>query len=217
VYINIHSHKPATTNEWLIQNLYTDFEKTLLPGYYSTGIHPWYINAEWETAFSLLKKYSQHDNVLAIGECGLDKVCKTDFNLQQEVFLKQLFWANEIKKPMILHCVRAYDEIPGLLKKHHNQVPVIFHGFNKNEAVAEKIIADGHWISFGKALFQPAIKKVFAQIPLDKIFLETDDAAISIKMIYTEAAAIKQVSEETLSLQLIKNVKAVFNSRVLKQ
>ncbi|MEO8769144.1 MAG: TatD family hydrolase [Ferruginibacter sp.] len=217
MYINIHSHNGANPNEWVIQNVYNGFERTLMPGNYSAGIHPWYIEAiEWKTAFSLLKTLSENDSVLAMGECGLDKVCKTGFHLQQEVFIAQILWANEINKPLIIHCVRAYEEVLQLLKKYNNKVPVVFHGFNKNLVLAEEIIQHGYFISFGKALRQPNIKNVFAAVPLEKIFLETDDTDKTIKMIYAEAASIKKISEETLSLQLVKNVMTVFNKDVLK-
>ena len=85
---------------------------------------------------SALKIFSKTDSVLAIGECGLDKACDTNFKLQQQVFTTQVNWANEIKKPLIIHCVRAYGEVLSLLQKNNNKVPVIFHGFNKNGAVA---------------------------------------------------------------------------------
>ena len=153
-------------------------------------------------------------HVIAIGECGLDKVCKTSFPLQQEVFIAQLLWANEINKPLIIHCVKAFDEILGLLKKHSIKVPVIFHGFNKNRLLAEKIIQQGHWLSFGKALQQPAMQQIFASLPTNKIFLETDDAAINIQQIYLAATSLKNISMEQLNLQLTKNVHAVFNITV---
>lgn len=217
LYINIHSHHPPAINEWAIQNLYKAFERSLLPGFYSVGLHPWYIHPEkWKNDFNDLKKFAEGQTVLAIGECGLDKVCNTNFKLQEEAFVAQIRFANEINKPLIIHCVRAYEEVLFLLHEHNNKVPVIFHGFNKNQALAEKIINHGYWISFGKALFQANIKNTFAILPLNQVFLETDDADTGIKMIYTEAASIKNISEETLSLQLIKNVQTVFNKQVLK-
>ncbi len=215
LYINIHSHYPAATGEWVIQNLYKDFNLATEAGIYSAGLHPWYIDeAGWKASFEILKQFSKKDQVIAIGECGLDKVCKTSFPLQQEVFIAQLLWANEINKPLIIHCVKAFDEILGLLKEHSNKVPVIFHGFNKNRLLAEKIMQQGHWLSFGKALLQPAMQEIFASLPTGKIFLETDDAAINIQQIYLAATSVKNISMEQLNLQLTKNAHAVFNITV---
>ncbi|HSN59572.1 MAG TPA: TatD family hydrolase, partial [Ferruginibacter sp.] len=122
MFINIHSHQPAGPKEFVLQNLYKDFDQAKMPGYYSAGLHPWYINAAtWKIEMEALKTNRVLKNILAIGECGLDKVCKTGFTLQQQVFIAQLLWANEIKKPLIIHCVRAHEDLLLLLKKHHNK------------------------------------------------------------------------------------------------
>lgn len=213
LFINIHSHTPARSNEWVIQSLYQDFEKAALPGSYSIGLHPWYIQAStWRQAFIALQQYSRQQQVFAIGECGLDKVCETDFALQEEVFVSQLLWANEINKPLVIHCVRAFEEVMYSLKKNQNKVPVIFHGFNKNRILAEKLIEKGYWLSFGKDLLHENMQEVFAALPLDKIFLETDDATAGIGSIYQSAASIKNISTEQLILQINKNTLTVFNT-----
>ena len=215
MYINIHSHHQATENQFVIQNLINPFDENQEKGYYSAGLHPWHIDAgTWQQHFAQLKKISKARKVVAIGECGLDKICSTDFILQKEVFLAQLVWANEIKKPLIIHCVRAYDEILLLLKMNNNKIPVIFHGYNRNVYLAKKILDAGHWISFGKALIQSKLDEVFFSIPGDRYFLETDDSAISIEQVYRAATAIKNISSDTLDLQLRKNVEKVFNIKL---
>ncbi len=212
MFINIHSHQPEIKNEFVIQNLLKDFNQLLSPGYYSAGLHPWHLESQkWQQQLVELKKISTAENILALGECGLDKVCKTDFKLQQEVFIAQILWANEINKPLIIHCVQAFSELGDLLKKYNNKTPVIFHGFNKNSRIAEKMLNDGHYLSFGKSILQLRNKVIFEQVPLNRIFLETDETNISIEEIYKEAAAIKNISLETLSLQIEKNVQLVFN------
>lgn len=212
MFINIHSHNKRGINEWCITNLYRDFEETKKQGHYSIGLHPWYIDEEnWQRDIKALETYSNLETVLAIGECGLDKICKTDLSLQEEVFVRQIKLSNEINKPLIIHCVRAHEEILQLLKKQLNKVPVIFHGFNKHIILAEKILAAGHWLSFGTSLLHKDMQSAFATIPPDKIFLETDDALISIENIYKTAAEIKKISIEELSSQLNKNLFNVFN------
>ena len=218
MFINIHSHRAAKSNEWTIQNLNRGFGHTTQAGIYSIGLHPWYIEEmSWPEQFSQLKKYSTQEQVVAIGECGLDKVCTTNFSLQQEVFTAQLLWANEINKPLIIHCVRAFDEVLQLLADNNNKVPVVFHGFNKNRQLAEKIMLQGHWLSFGKAVLNPGKAELFSAVPDHRFFLETDDTAISIASLYKSAAEIKQISIEQLSLQLSKNVQTVFNKTVMEK
>lgn len=215
LFINIHSHAPAQPGEWAIQNLYSNFSSVIRPGTYSAGLHPWHIHeTRWKQEFEALQSLSKQDQVIAIGECGLDKVSNTPFPVQQDAFIAQLLWANEIHKPLIIHCVRAHDEILKLLEIHKNKVPVIFHGFNRNRLLADRLTAKGHWLSFGKALLQPGMQETFNAVPPGKLFLETDDAGTNIESIYKAAAKIKNTTVDELHLQLEKNVRTVFNISV---
>lgn len=180
-------------------------------GYCSAGLHPWYItDAAWKQELALLTAVSNQKNIVAIGECGLDKICSTDFVLQQTVFAAQVQLANTVNKPLIIHCVKAYDEVLQLLQQRQNKVPVIFHGFNKSKELAMQLISRGYYLSFGRALEQLHLQSVLAALPVEKIFLETDDAAISIENSYNLAAAALQIDVNAFSLQLQKNAALVF-------
>jgi TatD DNase family protein len=193
--------------------LYGHYELTDKAGKYSIGVHPWYINASSvSNELPLLQQYASGKNVLAVGECGLDKVCTTDFTLQQQLFTAQIELANQIQKPLIIHCVRAYQELQHLLQQQGNTMPVIFHGFNKNALLAQQLISKGFYLSFGKAVLQPAMQDLIKALPIDKIFFETDDAEISIKSVYNAAAAALQIDINSLSLHIQKNAAAVFGS-----
>ena len=217
LFINIHSHQPPAAQEWCIQNLYNGFDRAELPGHYSIGIHPWYIEAaNWLQQMDTLRDWCHHPHVLAIGECGLDKVCTTSFSLQQQVFLAQLQIANEVGKPLIIHCVRAWEEVLHLLQQQQNRVPVIFHGFNKNIAIAQRIINKGYYLSFGKSLEKMAIREVLAALPPDKIFLETDAAAVTIESIYKWAADAFSIEINSLLLQIQKNAATVFGAALVQ-
>jgi TatD DNase family protein len=209
-YINIHSHE-ADINNICIQNLNKNFELTAQPGYYSVGLHPWYINPyKWKTDFENLKKTLQLSSVVAIGECGLDRFCKTDFSLQQQVFEAHVHLANETKKPLILHVVRAHEDVLQLLKKLNNTSHIIFHGFNKNKVLAQKLLDAGAYLSFGKGVNLSHVSDILKNIDADRFFLETDDAEVSIESIYKATAAIRNISVEALSLQLQKNTQQIF-------
>jgi TatD DNase family protein len=207
-YINIHTHQLPQVNEVAIQNLYKDFEQVRQKGYYSIGLHPWYIDEHWKHDFEQLRMYASHPHVKAIGECGLDKVCSTDFTLQQQAFEQQIQLANAVHKPLILHCVKAYEEVLQQLKQA--TVPVVFHGFNKSKELALQLTNAGYYLSFGKALEQQHLQEVLKAIPKEKFFLETDDASLSIQTIYQTAATVFLIDEVSLSLQLRQNA-AVFN------
>jgi TatD DNase family protein len=211
LFINIHSHQQQQKKECVITNLYNHFEQVVAGGNYSAGLHPWYLNdTTWVEEMKALEQYSNNKNVLAIGECGLDKICTTGFLLQQQVFAAQIALANKINKPLIIHCVKAYEEVVQQLQQSNNQVPVIFHGFNKNKILAQQLIHKGFYLSFGKALQQPALQELIKILPADKIFLETDDAAVNIEMIYLLATQALQLDINSLSLQIKKNAATVF-------
>jgi TatD DNase family protein len=212
LFINIHTHHPPSSGEWAIQNRYLNFESLEEGNNYSIGLHPWHIDTNWPTQFQLLTKYSTQKNVLAIGEAGLDKICKTDWALQQTVFIKQLQLAKELNKPIIIHCVKAWDEVLHTLKNENIFVPVIFHGFNKNEKLAKRITDAGYFLSFGKALQKGTTQQVLATVPINQFFLETDDADISIELVHKYAAAALSIEMDLLSLQLQKNTVTVFGN-----
>ena len=215
MYINIHSHKPPGTGEWVLRNLNTPDEPEPLPGLYSMGIHPWYIQpGHWENQLRSLRNKSTNAGILAIGECGLDKVCATPFSLQVQVFRAQLEWANSIGKPLVIHCVRAWEEVLVLLEKANIRVPVLFHGYNKNAQLANRITGKGYYISLGKALQQPGMQEVLRAVPANRFFLETDDAELSIGEIYHLAANALSIDHNSLALQIQKNAEVVFGKAV---
>ena len=215
--LDIHTHQPASSGNWAIQNLYKNFEQVALHGKYSIGLHPWYINEDnWQQQFQLITQYGNHAHVLAIGECGLDKVCATSFDLQVKVFTAQVQLANQINKPLIIHCVRAYNELLQILKQQQNKVPVAFHGFNKNIQIAEQIVAAGYYLSFGKALQEQHLQQVLATVPLSNILLETDDAAIDIATIYQLAATALHMDVDKLALQIQQNAVTIFGADYFK-
>ncbi|RYY45967.1 MAG: TatD family deoxyribonuclease, partial [Chitinophagaceae bacterium] len=174
--------------------------------------HPWYIDpANWSTEFNKLSNLVNHPALLAIGECGLDRVCNSPFDLQLTVFKVQVQLANRIAKPLLLHCVRAHEDILQILQRQRNRVPAIFHGYNNGKAPAEKIISAGHYLSFGDALNRPIVQEVFRSLPLDQLFLETDGRNLRIKELYELAAAVRSMEVNELILQLHYNLKKVFN------
>ncbi|MFN8250741.1 MAG: TatD family hydrolase [Ferruginibacter sp.] len=207
--IDIHTHKDAISGYRAILNRYNRFDELSSDGFFSAGLHPWYINPDnWQSQFRLLEAAVQKPTILAIGECGLDKLCHTNFDLQQTVFKKQVMLANTVHKPLIIHCVKAYDEVLHILQQA--KTPVIFHGFNKNAVLAQQLTSKGYYLSFGQALEQQRNRDVLKQLPLNKILLETDDAPVEIAAIYSLAAAALEIDINTLSLQLQKNAAGVF-------
>lgn len=212
-YIDIHKHESVNgieNNVRTVFNRYGMFSSLSREKQYSIGIHPWYTD-NLETQWNDLRVTAADENVIAIGECGMDAIRGTSLELQAAIFQKQILLANECNKPLIIHCVRAFPQVLSLLKQAN--VPVIFHGFNKKLSIATEVLQQGYYLSFGADLLKDntAASAVFANIPANRFFLETDDSPISIKEIYQTAARIRKTAEDAIILQVKENFKTVFN------
>ena len=212
MFLNTHTHHLSHQSDVL--ELYNQFpnELNLNAKIYSIGIHPAYINSTTiDEEIDLINHHILDKNCLAIGEIGLDKLCETDFNLQIEVFEKQIKIAEENKLPIIIHSVRAYQEILHIRKKMNIIVPFIFHGFNKNEQLLQQIIAQNCFASFGKnLLYNKNLQIIFANLSAKYFFLENDSSQIPIQEIYAFAAELRKISIEELQQQMAENWKNVF-------
>lgn len=210
--INIHTHHFSSDDNILeIVNQYPkDFDQTI-PNY-SIGIHPWYIDENrLDQDLKIIESKLAEKNCLAIGECGLDKKIEISIDLQIEVFESQLALAEKYQKPVIIHCVAAFQELIAIKKQKNSTVPMIIHGFSKNEQTAKQLLDHGFYLSFGKYLLRnPQLEPVFQSIPNDRFFLETDTITESILDVYTLAAKYKNISIQHVQQQLNANFEAVF-------
>lgn len=211
VYIDIHTHQKTIDNRvFAVRNQIISKDETL-DSTCSAGIHPWYIDSDIEQQYAELQKTVQRPNVLAIGECGLDKVCDTPWNIQIEVFKKQIQLANDIKKPLLIHCVRAYEEVLQLLKEEKNKVPTLFHGINKKYPLIQSLINQNHYISLGAFVLDGRHDETIKKIDLTKFFLETDNISTNIIDIYSYFCRVRNISIEQLKQQLVQNLSKAFN------
>jgi TatD DNase family protein len=215
VFINSHTHAQVYDAKIEVVNL--DMSNPEKPNHYSYGLHPWHIEKE-AVGHQLdeLKIKVHEKRCLAVGECGLDKLSKVDFGLQQEVFIEQIKIANAIQKPLIIHCVKAFNELINCLNHNDNKVPVIIHGFNNNENIARIMVNEGLYFSFGKALlgYESNASRAIKNVGRRNFFLETDDADISIKYIYKKAAELLGIDVEIVQQQIQSNFETVFKIKL---
>ena len=192
MYYNIHTHK-FSDNEEIVElvNQFPDEVDSNLP-FFSVGIHPWYLDEnQLGEQLELIEKYVHLSNCKAIGECGLDKRIETSIEIQKKVFIPQLLLAEKYKKPVVLHCVAAYQELIEIKKELNLTVPLIIHGFSKNKQVAQSLLNNGFYLSFGKyLLLNPDLGEVLKTVPLDRLFLETDTMEQTIFDVYSKAESI---------------------------
>jgi TatD DNase family protein len=211
---NIHTHKATHQNQILeIVNQYPqEFDDKITN--YSIGIHPWYINeSRVEADLKIIEQKLQLPNCLALGECGLDKRIDTSLEIQIQVFEKQLLLAKKYKKAVILHCVSAYQEIIEIKKRLQIDIPMIIHGFSKNEQVAKSLLDNGFYLSFGKYLLRnPELESVFKQVPNNRFFLETDTIDETLEEVYQVASKYKNIEIENLKEIIRNNFNSVFKT-----
>jgi len=214
-YFNLHTHQ-FTNQEGVLElvNQYPwEFDEIMKT--YSIGIHPWYIKKERIASdIVVLEQKIVLDSCLAIGECGLDKRIDIPMELQQSVFEQQILLAQKHNKPVIIHCVAAFQEVIEIRNKLKITVPLIIHGFSKNIQLAKQLLDNGFYLSFGKYLMRnPELESVFAAVPNDRFFLETDTAEQTIQDVYALAAKYKNSTVTELQELVSINFNSVFKNK----
>lgn len=210
-FINIHTHNNTNSNSNIsILNRYPNSKNFSTS--FSIGIHPWYINEEIiDNEIALIKEKLLLKECYAIGECGLDKLSEIDYAIQLTVFRKHIKLSEEHKKPLIIHCVKSFQDILHLKKELKPTQKWIIHGYHKNEQIAASLIKNKCFLSFGKALTTSTkLQEVFFNTSLDQIFLETDDTDTDITIIYQKAASIKEIGIEELTKKIHQNFNKIF-------
>lgn len=217
-FINIHSHrKPQVFQEWVLRNAFHFMNQIQIENLkydLTVGVHPWFCEQFNNDVFDNIKNISVLNKVFAIGEIGLDRVKAIDFDLQKEVFDKQLGLAQQINKPVIIHAVKSYSDIITYLKKY--SIPFIFHQFNGNNEQLGQLLKFNHtYFSFGKdlLLINKKVNNSFLEVPINRLFLETDTSSYNIKEIYIKAAILKHLEIDALKKQVFLNFASIFRNK----
>ena len=169
----------------------------------AAGIHPW----DAEKAELQEQMFSGAE---AIGEIGLDYACDVDRSKQEELFRAQLAIAEMMQLPVVLHCVRAFAPTLEILKNYHLKA-VIFHGFIGSKEQAAEAVKQGYFLSFGEGVKRsPKTAIALQSIPLENLFLETDESRLPIEEIYSIAAEIRGEDMETIINAITNNYNRLF-------
>lgn len=207
-FYNIHTHAVTLFPDHEIVSSDVG-DNQIAPGalYASVGIHPWYLtetNAreKWE----LLQEIVFDKRVVAIGEAGLDKLQGASLDLQIALLRKEIELSEAKCLPLVIHCVRAFNELLQLKKQLRPAQPWVIHGFRGNKNIAEDLIEHGCYLSFGSSFQEQALNAV----PLNRLFVETDVAEEDIATIYRKIAQARGITLQALAEQVKKNVYKVF-------
>ena len=235
-FVNIHTHfNSHIDNSEYVEIINIDIDNIVnvdVSHFYSIGIHPWESQQTTDNCQQICYKLTQQLsnlatqnlgdlesqclgdlNIKAIGECGLDRVCDVDFEIQKEVFLKQIELSEQIAKPLIIHAVRTYPDIISIRKETKAKQAWIIHGFQANEQSAEQLLRhNGIYLSLGDVLYknERRASELMKVIPLNRLFLETDVAERDIVEVYERAASLSGIEMEKLRNDIFNNFVKIY-------
>ena len=210
VLLDIHTHKSCPDVQALaIQSLEWPWSRDgHLPAVFSVGIHPWQLHECGPEVFGQLHDVAQLPACAAIGETGLDKHAQAPVHLQQQVLLQHLQLAEALHKPVILHCVKAWAELLQVVRSFHGSLPpMVVHGFRGKPELAHTLLSHGLYLSFGYRYNVQAL----TACPSQRLFLETDEAPVSIAMVYGAVASARGCSVERLVEDCMANFRYISN------
>ena len=199
--------KIATFTPAMIVDIHTHNEQTEAQTIVTVGIHPWYtVDADLAAVESGVAAAD------AVGEIGLDFACDVPKEVQMAIFRAQLSLAEQHKKAVVLHCVRAFEEVMKIVSEFRLKT-VIFHGFIGSVEQAQRAVAQGYYISFGERTFR-STKTIEAlrSTPLSHLFVETDESPTHIEEIYNKIAELRGISIVELITATEENFNLIFNS-----
>lgn len=217
-FFNCHTHFRDNSEIAIVNINIADIdEHFVFPDYryYSIGLHPWNATIElWNTKQTLLSNILHNKYIKAIGETGIDKLRGSSVQEQQEIFVQHAHLAENHNKPLIIHCVRAYNEIIELKKSIKPQIPWIIHGFNTKRAIADELWKHEFILSFGASICVPQshTAEILKNAPDNAFLLENDDSTMHIEQIYEHAALLRSVPIDTLKSDLWQQAQTVFFS-----
>ena len=166
----------------------------------------------WQDAPGEMPGTSVFAHAAAVGEIGLDYARDADREAQKHWFGRQLAIAREMDLPVIIHCVRAYNDTVAMLEATDVK-RVIFHGFTGSVELAGQLARRGYYLSFGeRSLASVRTIAAMKAIGLERLFLETDTADVTIEQVYARTAEALAVGTDELKEAIYRNYKTIFGT-----
>ncbi len=202
--------------------------------YPMVGLHPEEVRADWREQLAEVKKTLTAE-VIAIGEVGLDYYWSREFEKEQlEAFEQQVQWSVETRRPLMIHCRKAQNEMVRLLRHYERELPGgVFHCFTGNGIEAAELLQfEGFVLGIGGvSTFKksPLPEVLSSSVPLDRIVLETDAPYMApvpmrgqrnepayVAHVVQKLAAAYGVSEQELARRTTENAERVFGVKIKK-
>jgi len=206
--VNIHTHKRG--NGIYILDI-SDGRKRENKELCSQGIHPLFVSC---TKLEDIEQAAATNEIAAIGEVGLDRNSAVSLEKQLCLLRAEIEISEKYGLPLIIHCVKAYPELISLYRMKKPAQAWIIHGYNNNKEILAELLKHGFYISGGKKLLNPDsnISRLISDIPLSRLFLETDDSDYTLETIYAQAAEKIGIPQKELEDQLYCNFTNLFKN-----
>ncbi len=206
---NIHTHNIRFPQNEIKQ--FNPNDEGNLTHFFSIGIHPENATSEAQITELQIKELAKKSNCVAIGEIGLDNRYENAGEVQEQVFISQLQLAEQLQKPVILHCVNSWDRCRFLHQAHAPNTKLIYHGFNKAGITDQVLNYENAQISIGASILNNLqLQEKIKTVSVSRLLAETDDSEIPIELIYQKLAEIKSLNLRDFSEQIRENVKQIF-------
>lgn len=196
--------------------------------YAAVGWHPVDAIDMTDDHLKWLEELSAHPKVVALGEMGLDYHWdKSPKEVQKDVFRKQIRLAKKVDLPIIIHTRESMQDTVDILKEEQaSDVGGIMHCYGGSLEIAKQCMDMNFYISFGgpvtfKNAKQP--KEVAAEIPLDRLLVETDCPFLAphpnrgkrnepayVQLVAEKIAELKQISYDELTEKTFDNAMRLF-------
>ena len=214
-YVNIHTHNLLPEGDVIsVVNIFPweeDVPEATDKMVFSMGLHPWFIEeTDVEESLAKIERFLAERKLFGVGEAGLDAVNGPERYVQIEVFKRQIDMSERYGRPLIIHCVKEYNEILALRRSTGAVQPWILHGFGSSSQMMKQLTNVGIFISLGAGLLKSQkLQQVFSEVPDEMLFFENDVSEIDIKEIYKKAAELKGQSAEILKDIVYGNFKKI--------
>lgn len=196
--VDIHTHNHQSIVPAIQSLTFIEANKLLHSeekGLFSIGIHPWHIDISSKDKLLQIAKWANDKRIIAIGECGLDKHSEVSIDIQIDIFKTHILLSEQIKKPMIIHCVSCFNELFEIKKRMNPKQLWIIHGFRGKPELAKQALRAGCSLSFGENYNSESVKLT----RIENLYIETDESLLSIETIYANIAITKGCSVANLT------------------
>lgn len=213
-YLDFHTHRERRKDkDDIVEIVSMHLGKEVSCQYYTIAKHPWWteqvLSAD-ETV--LLKEKLKHQNCLAMGEMGLDKLQGPPMAQQMDILRSQLNLARELQLPVIIHCVRTIHQLLELKKEYPEIKKWCIHGYSRHAILAQQLIDQGFYLSLMPTMANTTkYEELVKTLPKNRFFLETDSHPnIKIEDIYLRTAEILDWDLGQLKKQMNNNAREFF-------